>query len=274
MMKINVKSINLEFGNKSFSLGSSRISVVILITLILVLTGCTSANLGKKKTEDRVELSERQISILKQENLPADYEKLTDSQKKSIMAMEELLVYLEDKYDVSFSYVGYYTGNVLEPEYLSARAENGDKSDIVTVTRKYSDEGEVSISDDYPSVAARGIYRTFLNDKMDEMVGSENHFIILGSAYNPSGKNAKSVEELRVIDFSISQNIFLKESSLDTTLKEFSMVLRSWLESEDIGGESRLFLLKDEDFVDLNEENFSKFQLQGAALERERFILD
>lgn len=274
MIKINVKSINIDVRNRSFSLGSNSARVVILITLILILTGCTSANLGKKKAEDRVELTERQISILEQENLPADYEKLTDSQKKSIMAMEELLVYLEDKYDVSFSYAAYYAGSVLEPEHLSARVENGGKKDIVTVTRKYSDEGEVSISDDYPSVAARGIYRTFLNDKMDEMVGSENHFIILGSAYNPSGKNAKSVEELREIDFSISQNIFLKESSLATTLKEFSMVLRSWLENEGIGGESRLFLLKEEDFVQLNEENFSKFQLKGAALERESIILD
>ena len=148
------------------------------------------------------------------------------------------------------------------------------KKDIVTVTRKYSDEGEVSISDDYPSVAARGIYRTFLNDKMDEMVGSENHFIILGSAYNPSGKNAKSVEDLRKMDFSIGQNIFLKESSLGTTLQEFSMVFKNWLESRGIGGESRLFLLKDEDFVQINEENFPQFQLQGAALERERFIVD
>lgn len=274
MIKINVKSINIDVRNRSFSLGSNSARVVILITLILILTGCTSANLGKKKAEDRVELTERQISILEQENLPVDYEKLSVSQKKSIMAMEELLVYLEDKYDVSFSYVGYYTGTVLEPEHLSARAENGGKSDIVTVTRKYSDEGEVSISDDYPSVAARGIHRTFLNDKMDEMVGSENHFIILGSAYNPSGKNAKSVEELREIDFSISQNIFLKESSLATTLKEFSMIFKNWLESRGIGGESRLFLLKEEDFVQINEENFLKFQLKGAALERESIILD
>ena len=66
MIKINVKSINLEVGKRSFSLGSNIIRVVILITLILVLTGCRSANLGKKKSEDRVVLSERQISILKQ----------------------------------------------------------------------------------------------------------------------------------------------------------------------------------------------------------------
>lgn len=106
------------------------------------------------------------------------------------------------------------------------------------------------------------------------MIGSENHFIILGSAYNPSGKNAKSVEELREIDFSISQNIFLKESSLATTLQEFSIFFKNWLESEGIAGERRLFLLKDKDFVQINEENFPKFQLQGAALERESIILD
>lgn len=274
MMKINVKSINLEFEKRSFSLGSSRISVVLLITLVLILTGCKSVDLGKKKTEDRVELSERQISILQRENLPADYEKLTDSQKKSIMAMEELLVYLEDKYDVSFSYVAYYNATVLEPEHLSARAENGDKGDIVTVTRKYSDEGDVSISDNYPSIAAKVIYRPFINEKMDEMIGSKNHFIILGSGYNSSGEVAKSVEDLRKMDFSIGQNIFIKESSLDTNLQEFSMIFKSWLESEGIGGESRLFLLKDEDFVQINEENFPQFQLQGAALERERFIVD
>ena len=274
MMKINVKSINLEFEKRSFSLGSSRISVVLLITLVLILTGCKSVDLGKKKTEDRVELSERQISILKQENLPVDYEKLGGPQKKSIMEIEELLLYLEDKYDVSFSYVAYYNATVLEPEHLSARAENGDKGDIVTVTRKYSDEGDVSISDNYPSIAAKVIYRPFINEKMDEMIGSKNHFIILGSGYNPSGEVAKSVEDLRKMDFSIGQNIFIKESSLDTTLQEFSMIFKNWLESEGIGGESRLFLLKEEDFVQLNEENFSKFQLKGAALERERFILD
>lgn len=221
-----------------------------------------------------MELSQRQISILQRENLPADYEKLTDSQKKSIREIEELLLYLEDKYDVPFSYVAYYTATVLEPEDLSARPENGGKSDIVTVTRKYSDEGEVSISDNYPSIAAKVIYRPFINERMDEMIGSENHFIILGSGYNPSGKIPKVVEDLRKMDFSIGQNIFIKESSLDTTLQEFSMIFKNWLESEGIGGESRLFLLKEEDFVQINEENFLKFQLQGAALERERFIVD
>ncbi|MGO4988532.1 hypothetical protein ACTQ46_09795 [Gallicola sp. Sow4_E12] len=157
MIKINVKSINIDVRNRSFSLGSNSARVVILITLILILTGCTSANLGKKKAEDRVELTERQISILEQENLPVDYEKLSVSQKKSIMEIEELLLYLEDKYDVSFSYVAYYTATVLEPEDLSARPENGDKGDIVTVIRKYSDEGDVSISDNYPSIAAKMI---------------------------------------------------------------------------------------------------------------------
>lgn len=157
MIKINVKSINVDARNRSFYLGQNITRVVLLITLVLILAGCESVNLGKKKAEDRVELSERQISILQRENLPADYEKLTDSQKKSIMAMEELLVYLEDKYDVPFSYVAYYTATVLEPEDLSARPENGDKGDIVTVIRKYSDEGDVSISDNYPSIAAKMI---------------------------------------------------------------------------------------------------------------------
>lgn len=48
MMKINVKSINLKLGKRSFSLGSNITRVVLFITVILFLTGCRSANPEKR----------------------------------------------------------------------------------------------------------------------------------------------------------------------------------------------------------------------------------
>lgn len=49
MIKSNVKTINVDARNRSFYLGQNITRVVLLITLVLILAGCESVNLGNKK---------------------------------------------------------------------------------------------------------------------------------------------------------------------------------------------------------------------------------
>lgn len=208
MIKIKAKSIYYNSVNEKINLLPNKI-LILLIILVFVFSGC-HRNSPKVKTEKNVvQLTERQIAILRMENLSADYDELGTMQKKSIIAIEELLVYLEDKYKVSFSYVAYYTGSVIEHEHLSARAENGNKEDIITVTRKYTD-GKSSIEDDYPNIRAKSIYRSLVKGKMDELVGLKNHFVVIASANNRSKIIPNSIEDLRDLDLSIGKTFLLK----------------------------------------------------------------
>ena len=45
-------------------------------------------------------------------------------------------------------------------------------------------------------------------------------------------------------------------------MERFADNLKNWLEERNIKGKSRLFLLKDEDFEEVNRENFYEFQVE------------
>lgn len=76
-------------------------TICLFLLLLLILTGCAkqqstltyydfeSQNTEQEESMDS--LNSRQIEICEQMNLPINIEELTDSQKKSLMRIEELL---------------------------------------------------------------------------------------------------------------------------------------------------------------------------------------
>lgn len=76
-----------------------------------------------------------------------------------------------------------------------------------------------------------------------------------------SEKEPNDFEDLLENGYSSSQNIFLGESKTESMVR-FADNLKNWLEERNIKGKSRLFLLKDEDFKEVNRENFYEFQVE------------
>lgn len=85
----------------------------IIIGILLILSGCEDKEIINSDIETRekieeVVLTKRQKFILKSEDLSTNYKELTTTQQSAIKNVEELLTYLENKYQISFSYSLYY----------------------------------------------------------------------------------------------------------------------------------------------------------------------
>lgn len=86
----------------------TRLVGIITTMIFVVLIGGCSTNM-----KENVTLNDRQIDILLSEDLPTEWNKLTPNQQKSIQAIEEMLEYLENKYDKEFIYAGYKLPDML-----------------------------------------------------------------------------------------------------------------------------------------------------------------
>lgn len=72
--------------------------------ILFGLWGCSGRMDNREDTKtnrldlppEHLELSERQREILKKENLPQEYDKLTQTQKRAICRMEKMLCYLDE----------------------------------------------------------------------------------------------------------------------------------------------------------------------------------
>lgn len=99
--------------------------------------------------------------------MPTQYKELTLSQKTAIEAIEDMLVYLEEKYEDTFSYSGYVTQSTVEEEHLIAECSSG----TVTVYRRYLDGGW-SCEDDYAEVCAVPKYKELIDERVSQYFDS------------------------------------------------------------------------------------------------------
>ena len=81
----------------------NKFRMIISMALIITSLGGCSTFMPKEK----VELNQRQIAILEKEGKPTEWSKLQSYEKQSIQTIEEMLVYLENKYNKEFCY-GYF----------------------------------------------------------------------------------------------------------------------------------------------------------------------
>ena len=104
--------------------------------ILFGLWGCSGRMDNREDTKtnrldlppEHLELSERQREILKKENLPQEYDKLTQTQKRAICRMEKMLCYLDEKYPgVEFRYLEYSAG-YFDTEWLSVYPRGGSSS--------------------------------------------------------------------------------------------------------------------------------------------------
>lgn len=153
-----------------------KIKVLCLMILIVVVgvSGCgmeqNKMELKKANMYANVELTQRQKNILEEQGLSTEVNDLTVIQIKSIIAIEEILSYLENKYDKSFVYVGYTPASSLEQESLRACISGGDPQfDSFDVKRT-----EDGYEDDYMLVAIRDDYTNYIEELLKSELKNES----------------------------------------------------------------------------------------------------
>ncbi len=148
--------------------------LALLTALCLLLAGCalhtgSAAVNGKTdQAEGNTMLNERQIRILREQGLPTDYDKLTISQRSAILSIDLMLSYLEEKYDMSFAYEGYWAADTTGSEKLLASSGEWH----VTAWRTYED-GAFQYSDNFPALKAAPLYQEALRAFFAERAGDK-----------------------------------------------------------------------------------------------------
>lgn len=141
-------------------------AIVILIILMIGMCGCNMNNSDlPNNAESKVSLNQRQKDILAEQGLPTDYSELSVSQQRAIVAIEEMLLYVENKYSTSFSYAGYTAQSALEKEHMRAFPTSGDmETDSFTITR--TDDG---YADDFINTAANTMFASYVCESVKSL---------------------------------------------------------------------------------------------------------
>jgi hypothetical protein len=146
------------------------ILIVILLLGLYVKKGTHTKSTQDTEESQSTELTEQQRQILEKEGVPADYEQMTDQQKRYLERADLIMTYLYDKYHeygVNFIYDGYHAPEMFDGEWLGAYPEGGDPElDRVIVERKKGSED--IFEDDYLDVAIRPYCTEILEESLSQ----------------------------------------------------------------------------------------------------------
>lgn len=174
-------------------------SLLLVIIMLFSLTSCLNDNSGNNDSDNTknhstgeynssegegdMKLTSRQMEILKQENLPTDYSKLNDSQKKAIIAIEELFCYLDNKYEAEFVFIGYRSETALDIESLIVQPKGATPAESFSVFRDNGiitdNYSNIQLRDDYEEMLEKQFKAHFSNvdvfSDIEEVVGSDTN---------------------------------------------------------------------------------------------------
>ena len=154
----------------------SAINMVVRLIVIISFLGLSfffvknidtiDTNVSSEKSEETknsVVLNDRQKAILEEEGLPTDYDSLTLTQKSAIVSIEDMLQYLEKKYEMEFNYYAYVPSGFMDREHLIAIPPESVSNLNVTVYRDY-ENGKFIYSDDFKTVLAKPVFRETMHN--------------------------------------------------------------------------------------------------------------
>ena len=232
---------------------------ILLLSAVLIIggSGCSVKNESSETKRPEPTLNEWQKDFLSEQKLPTEYEELNLTQRLSVAAIYEMIMYLEDKYGVTFEYTGYVRPQILENEYMTAIPKGGNElTDTVTVTRQ--DDG--TLKDDYPNIVVRPYFEQMITDYVEDYFGSDDIRVF-------STVTKTSINDLTIItEETISGNISGRSTvfiSKDLGSKEemikFANDYCIWLKKHDISCDSQVMLLYNPDISKINRINYSDY---------------
>ena len=246
-----------------------HLSVILATVAIFMFLCACGINNTQEGTDNSMELTARQIELLEELGLPADYNELSLSQKNAISSIEDMLHYLEDKYSKEFKYLGYVAQSGMDKEHLNAYPADGSSNDVVTVYRDYKD-GKYTYSDNFSSLAARELFQAGIDEYLTSSVDGEfKAFVIISAA-------EENVDKANVMSSSTaSVVIYLSDSYSEDGIIDFANEYASWL-LEVSGGkrasDTRIVAIDQASMDKANKYNYSKV-LTSAQISADVFVV-
>ena len=253
--------------------------ILSLICLCVMFIGCGFSDKKTKNNEEKseydmvkemisrpVELNDRQKEILESEGLPTDYNSLKDKQKESIIKIEMLLEYLEDKYGEEFEYVEFYRD---DGGMLIARAvDDGKCRDFQSGLNWNPTKGEYTYVDQYDKVVASDKYEELLKQYMAENHPEVEFFDNIhveefdGSEKEVSNRNA-----------SASVTIIMKDCYDDKEkYKELGQDIGGWMNNDKFGNVLFLIVMDEAVYPEANYYSYTRLIQEDKS--KYRFVFD
>ena len=195
---------------------------LILVVILFSFCSCNLFNAQNKDNYDKgvsenMSLSDRQIEILKEKELPTSYDELNELQKDSIMSIEEMFVYLENKYNETFEFVEYVYDEIAEAKIMTVKVKSGTSLDLVKVEKR-----EGILRDNYSNVLVKERYENQLAEFFSTYFAE---FKIYSEVNNVSG----DVDENNLLRIVNSSNcVFIKSSITKSKLAEIVEKYSNW----------------------------------------------
>ena len=168
---------------------------------------------------------EQQKEIMRETGLSGDYSALTDTQKSAVTSIEDMLTWMEGKYQQKFCYVSYAPGDAIEQEHLKVYPEQGDESDIVTVYRTY-ENGLYRYEDDYGAILMRPVYEEQVRAFAEQYLPAEG--IKIYTEIKNGGSSAADAEPV-LNEVSAVTYIFMDDALCSEQYETFLEAVPDWL---------------------------------------------
>ena len=223
----------------------------------------------KNHSETKIILSERQKAILTEVGLPTEYEALTRTRKKAIVAIEEMLQAVEQKYDRAFAYAGYIAKGVLEPEQLWAYPVDGHReTETFVVTRKTVD-GEIVYQDTHLLIAAKDKFSQYVKTALTAMTGL-SEIKVFSKLTKLTTQSVPESHEAFDGHTSAEMWVFFDGASCSAErLQEIIRDFENWKQKHGIYGMVQYILLHETVLPSLTQYNYTNYLAKQDYLARE-----
>lgn len=221
--------------------------------------------MGNKVAE--LVLNDRQKEILEEVGLPTDVEELTYMQKRDIIAIDEMLTAMEEKYNCSFSYAGYVAPGLLEYEHLIAYPSDGARSFDSFEVRKVEGENGTEYEDDYMLVAIRDDFSEYLTDITSQVFHTES-VKAFAEVTRTTLTEVPSDERMYNGAVGSSNYIYIDSASINSEeLQTYVDELEKVLYENELYGISQIICLKENEIENLNEYNYSFYDISDSYID-------
>ncbi len=242
--------------------------------------GVCSCNMKKNDSDDNKKnkmstkvaelvLNERQKEILEEVGLPTDVEELEYSQKRAIIAIDEMLTAVEEKYNRSFSYAGYVAPGPLEYEHLIAYPSDGAMSFDSFEVRKVEGENGTEYEDDYMNVVVRADFSEYMTQIASEVFHTDA--VKVFSDVDVTDKKLSEIpKDKKEYNGAVgSYNIiFIDRASIDVeAFQSYVDELEDVLLENKLYSISEIMCLKENVIENLNEYNYSYYDISDSYIE-------
>ncbi|MCR5196485.1 MAG: hypothetical protein K6D38_09205 [Pseudobutyrivibrio sp.] len=174
------------------------LKIIIVLIVVIIVYGGVRIVISQVEMKN-YKLNERQVAILREMEMPTEWEELDSYQQDCIKSIEDMLEYLEKKYDKEFCYGGYKAADWMdnEQEELLAYAKGDNRETDCFAVRPT----KFGYEDDYPTVYLWPEYVEKYSKQIKEIVGDEK-FVCFPVIGENDGKKATHTSVTIVLSYS------------------------------------------------------------------------